>query len=96
MHIFQRNYNSKPQLTPMIFFQEPLCSLKDVECLRKIKINSNQCLKPCSGLILTSFSKTEPKNNLESLIEEEVLAYDKYMKWFEYPTALKGFNNFRN
>ena len=34
--------------------------------------------------------KRRPKNNFESLISGEVASYYKYMKWFEFPSKLKG------
>ena len=51
----------------------------------------SHCKAPCSGTILTSFFKSVPNHELENLIPEEVKAYNQYMKWFEFPTGLKGF-----
>ena len=69
------------------------CTAKGLECVHNIKIDSNICLPPCTGLILTSFSKTESKRDFEGLISEEVAAYNQYMKWSEFPSGLKGFKN---
>ena len=43
-------------------------------------------LLPCSGLIVSSFTKSA-EDPLE-LSQTEVSAYDKYMKWFEFPLEL--------
>ena len=60
--------------------------------MKKIEVgSSSDCFSPCSGLILTSFFKSTPKENLENILSDEVAAYDKYMKWFKYPLDLKGF-----
>ena len=48
--------------------QEPLCSPKDLECVDGISLNDVSCLKPCSGLIVSSLSKTELKQNVEELL----------------------------
>ena len=70
--------------------QDKSCNLVDLECVNKIRLEPFECLPPCSGLIITSFSREDPKNNFESLISGEVAAYYKYMKWFEFPSKLKG------
>ena len=54
--------------------------------MRNIKPNTSTCRKPCSGLIVTSFSKSEQRQdmgNLFSLLE----AYDKYKKITESPSV---------
>ena len=48
--------------------QEPLCSPKDLECVDGISLNDVSCLKPCSGLIVSSLSKTELKPNFDDLL----------------------------
>ena len=49
-------------------FQVPLCSPKDLKCVDRISLNDATCLKPCSGLIVSSLSKTELKQNVEDLL----------------------------
>ena len=48
--------------------QVPLCSPQDLECVNRIRLNDADCLKPCSGLIVSSLSKTELKQNVEDLL----------------------------
>ena len=55
-----------------------------------IKGEENNCLAPCSGLVVNSFFKTGPNNNIEGLIWEKIAAYDKFMKWMPFPSKLKG------
>ena len=49
-------------------------------------------LPPCSGLIVTSYIKSESnQNNLASLNAIDAHAYQNYMKWVEFPPELQGF-----
>ena len=72
--------------------QEPICSADMFECMKSIKVNASGCLHPCSGLILSSFTKSVESKNLESLISREVIAYRNYTKWFRFPSGIKGEN----
>ena len=74
--------------------QDQSCNSVELECVNKIRLEPYKCLPPCSGLIITSFSRADPKQNFESLISGEVAAYYKYMKWFEFPSKLKGIKYF--
>ena len=73
-----------------LIIQDPVCSTKDLACVSKINIDASNCLSPCSGLIVTSFSKSEPTKNLEALLFEEITAYNNYTKTYPLPTDLKG------
>ena len=53
---------------------------------------ADNCLPPCSGLMITSYHKSEPNENFEQFIQGDIISYNKYMKWFEYPKALKGYS----
>ena len=68
----------------------PLCTSKDNPCTNKIQENKSNCLRPCSGLHVTSLSKAETKINFDTLIQEEITSYNSYTKWFEFPIGLKG------
>ena len=71
--------------------QEPTCtSSLSMICAKKIKVDYSQCLSPCSGIVLTSFSKSTPMKNLEGLLSTEVIEYNQYMKWSPFPDFLKG------
>ena len=49
--------------------QDPICSSKDLECVERINTETSNCLKPCSGLIVSSLSKTELKHNIDDLLQ---------------------------
>ena len=69
---------------------ETLCtSSKELDCVKNIKVDTTSCLKPCSGLIVTSFYKSRPENNLETLIEI-FGEYNLYKKVTTYPFAANG------
>ena len=44
-----------------------------------MKVDTSNCLKPCSGLIVTSFSKSEKNKDLDALFSTSGF-YDKYKK----------------
>ena len=72
-------------------FQDISCLLEGNvnECLYNTKIDTSTCFKPCSGLIITSFSKYEQTKDLETLfpIHQD---YDKYKKITPYPPGFVG------
>ena len=39
-----------------------------MECVNNIKVDTSGCLKPCSGLIVTSVIKSDKNRNLEELL----------------------------
>ena len=68
--------------------QEKLCTSKEIECVNKMKVDTSACLKPCRGLIVTSFSKTEEKKIFEDL--SIFGAYKRYKKITPYPSGYPG------
>ena len=40
--------------------------MKQMNCIENIKVDISGCLKPCSGLIVTSFTKTQEKRNMDN------------------------------
>ena len=68
----------------------PICSSEKLECMKSININPIECLHPCSGLILSSFTKSVESKDLESLISRKITTYRNYTKWFEFPSGIKG------
>ena len=73
------------------FPQIPLCTVNQMECINTANISSD-CLPPCSGSILTSFSKSINGKNLLSILSREIDAYRKYTKWSQFPSDLKGYD----
>ena len=62
-----------------------------MECV-KIEINNvdtSSCLKPCSGLIVTSFSKTDKNNDLENLFPV-FTDYNNFKRITPIPTIATG------
>ena len=76
----------------IILLQEPLCyAVKELECvnLAKVNVDTSSCLKPCSGLIITSFAKSDKNLDLDSrlpLMDE----YNNYKKITQYPSGYNG------
>ena len=67
-----------------------MCSYKDLDCVKAVqetKIDSLNCLVPCSGLLLTSFSKTDDHKYFGNKI---CSCYLKYTKWAPFPHELQG------
>ena len=68
--------------------QEPVCSTaKEMKCIEKTNryIDTSSCLKPCSGLIVTSFSKSHQKNDLRASFPI-FQSYDNFKKLTSYPS----------
>ena len=66
-----------------------MCSPEQVKCLRNIKVNAT-CAKSCSGLTITSFTKSEFDENSLMDIKTTINAYKYYKKWFKFPQGIKG------
>ena len=71
------------------YLQYPLCSPMEGKCAANVKVDTLKCLKPCSGLIITTLSKSEQKKNWMDLfpISEQ---YDKYKIKTDYPNGMEG------
>ena len=66
-----------------------------MECVNNVVVNNSGCLKPCSGLIVTSFSKSNLNKDLEEM-QALSKAYNNYKKITEYPPGYTGRNTFYN
>ena len=66
-----------------------ICSERDMECVNNIFVDTSNCLNPCSGLIVTTFSQTKEDRKLEELfpVYED---YNKYKTLTTYPYGLLG------
>ena len=60
-----------------------------MECVNNIKVDTSGCLKPCSGLIVTSVIKSDKNRNLEELLPY-VDDYVNYKKITKYPVGFDG------
>ena len=70
--------------------QDHICSsMEDMKCVNKVKVDTSSCLKPCSGLIITTLAKTESRRELETLFPD-FENYKKYKKVTEHPLDLDG------
>ena len=57
--------------------------------MEKIKFDTSNCLKPCSGFIVTSFYKSERKKNLDDLFPIYG-AYNIFKKITQNPSGYTG------
>ena len=88
--------DAKWTLTQLYFLQEPTCTSSNFQCVQDTKGDTSKCLPPCSGLILSSYTKTDKHKDLNSLIPSVLKDYSKYQKCYEknskcsFPLSLKG------
>ena len=76
--------------------QDPICTSEKFQCIKSLKNNRSECLHPCSGLLISSFTKSGEGKDLESLISRDVAAYRNFTKWSRFPSGIKGENNLSN
>ena len=64
-------------------------SPKELECANKVDTETAYCLKPCSGLYVTSFSRSDVTDGMENLMP--ILEnYNNYKRISEYPSGESG------
>ena len=69
--------------------QEPLCTTKvQLECVNNINVGTNGCLKPCSGLYVTGYTKSAVRNNLEDVLP----MYEEYNQYKKATQVPSGYN----
>ena len=70
--------------------QENVCnSPQELECTNNVKVDTSSCLKPCSGLIVTSFYKSQLKKELATLFP--IFGdYNLYKKVTTHPSVANG------
>ena len=72
--------------------QDPVCSSPgELECVNKVNAETSSCLKPCSGLLVNSFSKvdwglTKGMKKLKPILEN----YNNYKKITGHPSGENG------
>ena len=69
--------------------KDPLCTSQKLECVNRIEVDTARCIKPCSGLIVTSFRKDSLQINWEEKFPV-LAAYDHYKIITQYPTGYNG------
>ena len=55
----------------------------------QVQVDTSSCLKPCSGLIVTSFAKSEQHKDLDTLFPI-FGEYNLFKKVTEYPSGANG------
>ena len=58
--------------------------------MKNIYHDTSSCMKPCSGLVVTSFFKTDEKKDLGSLYSMIVEQYNDFKKITAHPPGLMG------
>ena len=73
-----------------MIFKETLCtSPQELDCVNNVKVDTSSCLKPCSGLIVTSFAKSKSENDLETSFP--IFGdYNTYKIVTSYPSVANG------
>ena len=59
--------------------------------MEKVEVDTTGCLEPCSGLLITSFAKSDQEENIEDLIPI-FKDYDRYKNISQYPSGINGEN----
>ena len=76
------------KVSSKVYMESPLCSSEKLACILKVKKKRPNCLVPCTGTLLTSFSNSIPENKY---LETKICScYDKHQKWLPLPSVLKG------
>ena len=57
--------------------------------MEKVEVDTTGCLEPCSGLLITSFAKSDQEENIEDLIPI-FKDYDRYKNISQYPSGING------
>ena len=61
------------------------------ECVSNITVdNTYDCIPPCTGLVVTSFSKSENNKDVNSLFQIIINDYNKYKTITPYPAGFNG------
>ena len=61
-----------------------MCTPDQMECVSKISIKKQKCLKKCSGLLVASFDKNQQYQSKE-FISKLSAAYWTYKGFFDFP-----------
>ena len=61
----------------------------ELKCINNMQVTPSNCVKPCSGLTVTSFIKSELKKKMEDVLPIYE-AYNNYKKATLYPLFSSG------
>ena len=65
-----------------------------LDCVDKIPVDTSSCMKPCSGLIITSFAKSHEYKDLELLYPKIIGQYSIFKRISAHPPGLNGIDIF--
>ena len=79
-------------VSKFVVFKNSICSsFVELECINKTRVDTSRCLKPCSGLIITTLAKSEQKSNWMYFFPvTTVNDYSTYKRKTGYPNGEKG------
>ena len=69
---------------------KPLCSSFKMKCVKNVKADNSICLKPCSGLFVNSFSKSQQSKMINNIFPNMIESYNSYKKFTDFPDGLPG------
>ena len=69
--------------------KKELCYPKDLNCVKNVKVDTSRCMKTCSGLIVTGFSKSNERKTIENVLPL-IEPYNQYKKITNYPSGYSG------
>ena len=72
--------------------QVPVCRPQQMECVQSVEKDFSKCVKPCSGMVIASFTKSR-NINLQDLMSKALSDYNNFTNWRGLPHELKGKNN---
>ena len=66
--------------------------MQQMECIQSVETDFSKCVKPCSGMVIASFTKSG-KINLQDLMSKALSDYNNLINCKGFPHELKGTNN---
>ena len=67
-----------------------MCNAEELACVKHVltsNVHMSNCLEPCAGVYITSFSKSDTVKHVENKL---CGCYWKYTKWTKLPSDMKG------
>ena len=66
-----------------------MCAPDQMECVANVSVEKKNCLKKCSGVLVTSFDKSKDYQS-ERFISKLSTDYWNYKGYFQFPQQYKG------